>query len=154
RRVAASTIERIHRELERAIEAASAARPVVLLIEDLHWSEPPTVALLAALTARREPARLLIIDTCRPIEAIAHRHPVVRLKPELSSKRQCIELALEGLDAEGVGAYLNQRFTQHRLPTTFAARLHAQTSGNPLFMINALDELEQRGWLREQDGAW
>src|SRR5262249_30460268 len=109
---------------------------------------------LASVVARREPARLLIVGTYRPVEAIAERHPVMRLKQELLSKRHCVEVALEGLDDEAIGAYLKQRFPTHRFPAELVANLHAHTSGNPLFLLNALSDFEERGWLRERDGAW
>jgi DNA-binding winged helix-turn-helix (wHTH) protein/tetratricopeptide (TPR) repeat protein len=152
--VTASTSERMQREVTRAIGAASADRPLVLVLEDLHWSDHATVGLLWALAAQREPARLLVIGTYRPVDAIADHHPVVRLKHELASKRQCIELALEGLDLAAVETVVERRFGGSQLPSGFGARLHAQTSGNPLFLLNALADFEQRGWLSAADGTW
>lgn len=154
RNITASSIESVHRELERAIEAASADRPLVLVLEDLHWSEPATVAALWALAARREPAQVLIIGTYRSVDAIVQQHPIVRLKRELTAKRQCVELALEGLPGDAVAACLDRRFPQHQLTSAFAARLGEQTTGNPLFLLNALADFERRGWLREEEGVW
>ena len=69
----------MQRELMRAIAAASADRTWVLVLEDLHWSDHATIGLLWALVAQQEPARLLVIATDRPVDAIAEHHPVVRL---------------------------------------------------------------------------
>jgi len=154
RTVTASTGDRMQREFERAIEAASAERCVVLVLEDLHWSDPATVGLLWGLAARREAARLLIIGTYRPVDAVAERHPIVRMKQELVRKKQCVELLLDGLDAEAVRTYLDLCFANHSLPDGFAARLQAQTSGNPLFLLNALADFEQHGWLTRLEGVW
>lgn len=152
RTVSPAGAERMQREIERALETATAERTIVLVLEDLHWCDAATVSLLWALATRREPARLLIIATYRPIDAIVQQHPIVRLKHELVSKRQCVELALEGLDVEALGDFLARRFVDHQLPETFAAVLEAQTSGNPLFVLNALDDFAQRGWLVAADG--
>jgi len=154
RTVMTSTSDHMRRELERAIEAASAERCIVLVLEDLHWSDSATVGLLWALAARREAAHLMIIGVYRAIDAISNQHPVVRLKQELVSKRLCVEIALDGLDTEAVGSYLGLCFADHRLPADFAARLRTQTSGNPLFLLNALAEFERRGWLSRRAGAW
>src|SRR5262249_52413331 len=40
------------------------------------------------------------------------------------------------------------------LPARFAALVRTQTSGNPLFLLNACEDFVQRGWLQEIDGAW
>src|SRR6185369_8563646 len=126
----------------------------VLVLEDLHWSDPTTVTLLWALAARREPAKLLIIGTYRSADAIAHQHPIIRLKHELKAKRLCVELALDGLPSDTIGAILERHYPHHDLPAALAERLHEQTAGNPLFLLNALADLEQRGWLKQQDSIW
>lgn len=154
RTVPSATIEWMQRELEQALEAAGAERTLILALEDLHWSDASTVSLLGALAARRGRARLLILGTYRPYDAISAGHPIVRLKHELVGKRQCVELALGGLSSAAVGEYFDQRFVPHRLSPTLASRLHAQTSGNPLFLLNALADFEQRGWLYLSDGEW
>ncbi len=46
--------------------AISTAQPVVVVLEDLHWCDPSTLELLAHLTAKRPPARLLVLTTARP----------------------------------------------------------------------------------------
>lgn len=154
RGIVASSTDSVHRELERALEAAGAARTLVLVLEDLHWSEPATVGLLWALAARREPARLMIVGTYRSADAIAQQHPITHLKRELTAKRQCIDLPLGGLPSDAVAALLDRRFQQHELSSAFAGRLCEQTTGNPLFLLNALADFERRGWLQEQEGVW
>jgi len=146
--------ERMVRELLSFLEELAAERTLVLVIEDLHWSDHATVGALAALATRREPARLLVIASYRPADAIARQHPVTTLKHELSAKRQCSAIGLDGLTSEDVDAYLAGRFPQHRLPFELAGRLQEQTAGNPLFVLNACDDFVQRGWLHEHDGAW
>ena len=54
------------RELAEALEALAMARPVVLVLEDLHWSDPSTVDALALLARRQERARLLVLGTYWP----------------------------------------------------------------------------------------
>jgi DNA-binding winged helix-turn-helix (wHTH) protein/tetratricopeptide (TPR) repeat protein len=154
RGLASSTGTRMMRELQLGLEALAAEQPIVLVLEDLHWSDTATVAALAGLALRREAAKLLIIATYRPIDAIAELHPIVQLKHELTAKRQASELTLDGLDVDAIGAYLAVRFTPHAFPSELAVRLHAQTSGNPLFLLNAIEDLEQRHWLQRVDGTW
>ncbi|MCI0569045.1 MAG: AAA family ATPase, partial [Acidobacteria bacterium] len=58
-RVLGTTRDRMLREMVEAIETLTAGTPLLLVIEDLHWSDHSTLDLLAYLARRREPARLL-----------------------------------------------------------------------------------------------
>ena len=60
-RIQGVTRERMLREMSEAIEALTADHPLILVLEDLHWSDSSTLALLAALAQRTPPAKLLMI---------------------------------------------------------------------------------------------
>src|SRR5262249_45821509 len=110
RRVQGATRARMLRELADALDALTQAHPLVLVLEDVHWSDAATLDLLAALAQRPEPAQLLVLCTYRPIEVIVHQHPLKALKQALESHRQCTELPLEWLSAAEVAQYLAARF--------------------------------------------
>jgi DNA-binding winged helix-turn-helix (wHTH) protein len=73
RRAQATTRERMLRELVEAIDALSAEAPLILALEDLHWSDAATVDVLAMLARRPDRARLLILGTYRSAEVAAGR---------------------------------------------------------------------------------
>ena len=73
RRTHGATRERMLRELAEALEVITPERPLVLVLEDLHWSDVSTLDLLSMLARRHEPARLLILGTYRPVEVIDTR---------------------------------------------------------------------------------
>src|ERR671925_134687 len=100
---------RMLRELAEGLEALTAERPVVLVLEDLHWSDPSTVEALALLARRRDPARLLVLGTYRPVELILHDHPLKMVKQELAAHGQCVDMLLSGLSPQAVTAYVAQR---------------------------------------------
>ena len=60
------TRERMLRELAEAVEVMAADVPLMLWLEDLHWSDPPTVDWLTYLARRPGPARILVLASCRP----------------------------------------------------------------------------------------
>ena len=78
-----TTRERMLRELAEAVEVLTATRPCVLVLEDLHWSDTATIEWLAYVARRRGPARLLVLGTYRPVEAIVRAHPVRAMVQEL-----------------------------------------------------------------------
>ncbi len=162
RRTQGATRERMLRELAEALEVITAERPLVLVLEDLHWSDVSTLDLLSALARRQEAARLLVIGTYRPVEVLTRDHPLKGIKQELQLHWQCEELALDFLNEAAVGEYLTVRFNTwppHPSPLPHGEResipagavqklarvVHQRTDGNPLFMVNVTNELVTRG---------
>ena len=91
------------RELAEAVEALTTVRPLVLVLEDLHWSDGATLDWLAYVARRRETARLLVLGTYRPVEAAVQAHPVRSITQELQAHGQCMVLAGGSLFAAGPG---------------------------------------------------
>jgi len=136
-----TTRERMLREMASAIEALASNIPLVLVLEDLHWSDHSTLDLVSYLGRRREPARLMIVGTYRPVEVILGDHPLKGVKRELQAHNLCHELALEYLDEDAVSQYLTVRFPGHHFSRRLARTIHRRTEGNPLFMVNAVEYL-------------
>src|SRR5262249_60592408 len=96
-------------DLARASDVLTADTPLVLVLEHLQWSDRSRVDLLAYLAQRREPARLLVLGTYRPVDVVLQAHPLHGLVQELGGRGQIGELALELLPAADVAAYLAGR---------------------------------------------
>jgi DNA-binding winged helix-turn-helix (wHTH) protein/predicted ATPase len=158
REVAGATRERMLREMAEALEALTAHRPLVLRLEDLHWSDHSTLELLSVLARRREAARLLVLGTYRPVEMLANGHPLRTVRQELQLHKQCEEQRLTFLSEDHVAEYLTRRFAggihgqrKSRADAVFlqalARTVHQRTEGNPLFMVNVADYLAAQGGL-------
>jgi predicted ATPase len=151
RKVAGATRERMLREMAEAVEALTTERPLILRLEDLHWSDPSTLELLSVLGRRQEAARLLVLGTYRPVEMLANGHPLRAVRQELQLHKQCEEQRLTFLTEEHVTEYLARRFegeTRQVSPLQKLARtVHQRTEGNPLFMVNVVDYLAAQGGL-------
>jgi tetratricopeptide (TPR) repeat protein len=147
------TQQRMLREMSQALEALTAESPLVLLFEDLHWSDFSTLELISAIARRTEPARLLLIGTYRPVEST---HPLRTVKGELEVHRLCEELRLQLLGPENVADYLRSRFSSEpgeRWLATLARGIYERTEGNPLFVVNLVDNLVARGVLDPSGAA-
>jgi predicted ATPase/DNA-binding winged helix-turn-helix (wHTH) protein len=154
RQTAGITRERMLRELAEAVEVMASDVPLVLWLEDLHWSDSPTVDWLGYLARRPGPARVLVLGTCRPIEALARGHPLEAARDELKMRGHCREVTLARLDETAVGEYLARRFPAERAFDTLAVMIHARTGGNPLFVVNVANDLVRRAVLIERSGRW
>jgi tetratricopeptide (TPR) repeat protein len=144
--------ERMLREINTFLEEASNERTVVLVLEDLHWTDTATTDVLSSLAHRPDPARLLVIGTYRPAEASVSEHPIRELKQALLSHHRCADLALDYLSATNVREYLRSRFGGDI--QDLAPMIHDRSDGNPLFVVALTEELIRRGWLTEQNGRW
>jgi DNA-binding winged helix-turn-helix (wHTH) protein len=144
--------ERMLREITAFLEALAARATIILVLEDLHWSDSASADLVAFLAERRDPARLLILATFRPAEAATEDHPIREIKQTLRAHRRCLDLALDYLSPANVRDYLRRRFGDGILD--LAPLIHRRTDGNPLFVVAVLEELIQRGQLVSTDPGW
>ena len=154
REVSGATRERMLREMGDALEALTAEAPLVLILEDLHWSDYSTLDLISYIARQRHPARLLLIGTYRTVELIVRGHPLKAVKQELLAKQQCRELPLEYLSEDAVHQYLSLRFSRHRFPPQLVRLIHQRTEGNPLFMVNLVDYLVTEELVCQHDTGW
>ncbi len=154
RQGAGATQSQMLREMAEALEAGSADRLVILVLEDLHVSDPSTVELVAYLAQRRGRARLLLIGSYRPIDMILSEHPLRGRLQELLALGSGQTLALELWTEAEVAAYLCRRLATATLPGSLARWVAAQTDGNALFVTHMVEYLLEQQRLTREEGHW
>ena len=154
REVLGATRERMLREMGEAFDTLTSDQPLVLILEDLHWSDYSTLDLISYLANQRQPARLMLIGTYRTVELIVSAHPLKEVKQELLAKQQCEELPLDYLSEDAVAEYLSLRFPTNRFPSELARLIHERTEGHPLFMVNVLNYLLAEQLIFETGEHW
>jgi predicted ATPase/DNA-binding winged helix-turn-helix (wHTH) protein len=153
-RVLNATREGMLLEIAEVIEALTAEIPLVLVVEDLHWSDYATLDLISFLARRHEAARLLIIGTYRPVEVIINEHPLKGVKQALEMQERCVELPLELLSESEVAAYLEARFQESQFPASLTQLLYQCTDGNPLFLVTMVEYMLAQRILGLHNGRW
>lgn len=138
---AGASSARQQRELTDVLDHLCAGQPLLMVLEDLHWSDSPSIELLTMIAQRQDKARLLVICTYRPVEAIVSRHPVNHLKLSLAARRQCEELPLPPLQEADTAEYLSRRFPERPDLGPLAAAVHRHSGGLPLFMVQMAEVL-------------
>ncbi|HSI97497.1 MAG TPA: alpha/beta fold hydrolase [Gaiellaceae bacterium] len=152
RRAAGTTGQGMLRELAEALAALSADRPVVLVLEDLHWSDPSTLDAIEFVVRRSDRARLLIIGTYA--SEGAPEPAVASLAAELRVRRLCSIVELRTLDESALEDVVERRLPGIQSPDELAALLHARTGGNPLFVENVIDAWVESGAVVPQGAGW
>jgi predicted ATPase/DNA-binding winged helix-turn-helix (wHTH) protein len=153
RQVEGAPPTRMLRELAQALEVLAADMPLVLVLEDLQWSDRSTVELLAYLAQRREPARLLVLGTYRPVDVVLRAHPLHDMLREFYGRGQVRELPLELLTTEDVATYMTGRL-RGPVAAPLAVFVHERTDGNALFLVNLVEHLVQQRLLARRAGQW
>ncbi len=119
----------------RACERA----PLLLVLDDLHWADRPTLKLLRHLLRHGDPARLMVLGLARDVEA-GDGHPLTELIADLRREQRFDRVALAGLTESETGALVAARLP---VPASagFVRGLRDQAQGNPFFMEEALRAL-------------
>src|SRR6266478_1917131 len=133
--------ETLLREIGDALETIAAARPLLLVFEDLQWADHSTVDLISALARRRAPDKLMLIATKRPVDMVIPEHPLKALEQELLLHQLCREITLDPLGKAEIAEYLAADSSEGSLPEGLAKLVHHHSEGNPLFMMAVLDHM-------------
>jgi DNA-binding winged helix-turn-helix (wHTH) protein len=148
------TEARMARELVEALEALGVAQTVVLILEDLQWSDVATLDLIALFGSRRERTRLLVVGTARRAEAQTPSHPLCRVMRGLVARSGAATIALERIMPSAVAEMISIRYPGHSFPPELLAVVDRATEGTPLFVVAYLDELLARGAIGRREGRW
>ena len=131
--------------VDHLLARASAASPIVLVLEDLHWATKPTVLLFRHLVTSVEPAAALLVATFRDTE-LPPKHPLREVLAELACERGVGRVVLGGLDEAEVLSLVQHAAA---LPVggggALAKALWRETDGNPLFVTEMLRHLVESG---------
>jgi signal transduction histidine kinase/predicted ATPase len=148
-------------------------RPLLLVLEDLHYADAETLDLLDALgrRAREEPLLILAlyrsdeIDAAHPLLGLLQKaHPVSRREalstPDVDRVAQPYELLRLDLLSEEAATELVRSMlgvgqeTVPDLPPRLTSWLMAETGGNPLFIESLMYNLVEEDLLQHEEGAW
>src|SRR5262249_38648277 len=132
--------ERRLREIAAFLEAIAKDRTILLVLGNLHWADPSTLALISFLARRERAARLMLIGTYRD-DKLEINPPLKQTTEELELHNYCSRLSLENLSRPAVGEYLAARFASSQVSGELLSAVYERSKGNPLFMVNVTDYL-------------
>lgn len=136
------------------LETAGESQPVVLILDDLHWADGPTLSLLRHVVTTGASMRALVLGTYRDSD-LSREHPLAALLADLHRERGVHRLKLTGLDADDLLA-LMEAIAGHELDENGRALAQAitrETAGNPFFAGELLRHLTESGAIAQDDGG-
>jgi class 3 adenylate cyclase/tetratricopeptide (TPR) repeat protein len=129
---------------------AAQGRPLLLVLEDLHWADESTVLLTEYLAPLLPEMPVLMLGTYRDLEVDLY-HPLTRVIAQLRRRRLVQQLSLRRLSFEGVRAMLVALAGQAP-PEELVRVIDTETEGNPFFVEEVYLHLLESGVLVDEDG--
>jgi DNA-binding winged helix-turn-helix (wHTH) protein/tetratricopeptide (TPR) repeat protein len=153
-RVVLDAVGRMAREASCLFEELASERPLLLVLEDLHWTDFATVDFISALCRRRSAAKLMLIGTYRRADLKTLPNPLRQVTRDLALHKYCIEMNLAPLSATEVTEIISDKLQGTQSVSEFARIIEERTGGNPLFMRATLEFLKERGEVSHTAQGW
>jgi tetratricopeptide (TPR) repeat protein len=126
--------------------------PLLLVLEDAHWADSGSLALLRHLARRTRRQPLMLVATYREVE-LDQTRPFQEVMLDLNRERLATRLRLSRLDRNGTRDMLAALFAEQITPE-FLAGIYRETEGNPFFVEEVCKALVESGQVYFIDGAW
>ena len=131
---------------------ASRAQTLILILEDLHWADEPTLLLLQHIAQHIHEIPLLVLATYRDVDPDV-TYPLARALESLLRQRLAHDLTLKRLPEDDVSAML-QALSGQEPPDALLHAIQAHTEGNPFFVEEVFHHLAEEGRLFDAQGQW
>jgi class 3 adenylate cyclase len=147
---------RLFESVTEFLHNASTAQPLVLHLDDLHWSDKPSLLLLQHLAQRSARDRLLVLGAYRDVE-LDRSHPLSEALGALRRLPNYRRVLLRGLAQQTVHDLLTAIDPSEEgaaARQALSAALYQETEGNPFFIREVLAHLIETGKIVHEDGRW
>ncbi|MGI8856899.1 MAG: ATP-binding protein [Thermomicrobiales bacterium] len=144
----------LFRQVQDFLAALAAKRPIVLLLDDLHWADPASLDLLRVIARTIAALPLLILATYRSDE-VTHDGVLAQLLPAFVREASARRLDLRRLEFDDMCALVAARYNLADTDAVrLAAHLNERAGGNPFFIGELLHTFEEERVLHAVDGRW
>lgn len=152
---------RVFEQVTSVLVEMARKRPLILILDDVHWIDESSGGLLFHIARRIEKSRILIVCAYRPedvaIDSAERRHPLPKLTSELKRQYGDVFVTLGDESADEVREFVDALVDTepNRLDAGFRRELQRRTRGHPLFVTELLRDMQERGDLvRDGEGRW
>jgi DNA-binding SARP family transcriptional activator len=126
-----------HRLFDAVSRAIVGDRPRLLIIDDLQWCDAETIEVIGFVVRSGPKAPVLVVGTVRA-EELSEHHPLVGLIDALGHDKAVTAVPLDRLDETTTATLAARLCNANTIDPALAARLWAETEGNPLFVVEML----------------
>lgn len=114
------------------LRGVAAHRPLVLVLDDLHWADKPSLLLLQFLARELRDGHILVLGTYRDIE-VRRQHPLAQTLAELAREQLSERVLLRGIAPQDIATFIERAAGRTPTPELVNA-VYRETEGNPFFV--------------------
>jgi tetratricopeptide (TPR) repeat protein len=144
---------RLFDNIAQFLERLAGDGGIIFFVDDLHWADRGTLALLSYLMRRLRESSLLFIGAYREIE-LDRKHPLAEALVQWNSQRLATRIQLTRLDLEETNTMIATLFWRDSVSDEFAEVIHRETDGNPFFIEEVVKALVEQGQIYWADDHW
>jgi tetratricopeptide (TPR) repeat protein len=140
-----------------ALHSAATEKPLILFLEDLHWADSASLALVYYISRSINSHRILVLSTFRSEELTAdeegHSHPLTETLRLMKRENLVTDIKLTSLNEIEVGKVAEDMLKGVLHPDVIS-KLANESRGNPLFVVESLRMLTERKELAKKNETW
>jgi DNA-binding CsgD family transcriptional regulator len=130
---------------------AARRQPVMIVLDDIHWADRPSLQLLHFLTQEIRDVPVLIVATYRNVE-VGRDHPAAPILADLAREPNCRRLGLRGLPKPQIARFM-ALVAGSAQPPSLVDAVTEETAGNPFFVAEVVRLLADEGMLGRTDAS-
>ncbi len=153
--------EKIFQQYAEVVQALAQEQTLILILDDLQWADSASLNLLFHLARQLKESSVLLLGTYRPDDVAlgrgGERHPLEQILNELKRYYGEIVIDLGAAQATESRAFVDELVDAepNRLDAAFRNELFTRTEGQPLFTVELLRHLQERGdVVQDAEGKW
>ncbi|MFQ6029542.1 MAG: AAA family ATPase, partial [Dehalococcoidia bacterium] len=131
------------------LKNAAQTQPLLLVLDDLHWADKPSLLLLQFLARQLTGNRILVVGSYRDVE-LSRQYPLSDTLAQLTRESTFRRMPLRGLNQEASGSLI-EVIAGFQPPQRLADIIYTHTEGNPFFLTETVKLLAERGALGTEE---
>nr|MDO8134639.1 AAA family ATPase [Candidatus Njordarchaeum guaymaensis] len=144
---------RLFEAVSQFITNISQETPLLVILDDLQWTDPSSLLLLHYLARGAQKTSLLLLGAYRSTD-IDDKHPLTPVLAELNRERLPQEIQLKRMSFSDVSEMIKNILEQEDVPEEFCKLVYDKTRGNPFFAEEVVKSLKEEGNIYLEEGRW
>jgi predicted ATPase/KaiC/GvpD/RAD55 family RecA-like ATPase len=144
---------RLFEAVSQFITNISKETPLLVVLDDLQWTDPSSLLLLHYLARDVQKSSLLLLGAYRSTDIDA-KHPLTPVLAELKRERLPQSVHLKRMSLEDTSEMIRQTLEQDDLPPEFCRLIYDKTRGNPFFVEEVIESLKEEGVVYREGNSW
>jgi predicted ATPase len=144
---------RLFEAVSQFITNISRESPLLVVLDDLQWTDPSSLLLLQYVARGVQKTPLLLLGAYRSTD-IDTKHPLNPILAELNRERLPQSVSLKRMSLEDTLEMIRQILKQDDIPPEFCRLVHEKTRGNPFFAEEVIESLKEEGIICREENKW